>query len=169
MCLILLCPSCQVVCFPTFHICLLDASSSDFPEQVSQPQEEAFGPMYPGPTQCQLLRLRQQTWSHSQTQRPQNHGPLSAGQGKLISLFSAQTCHNERDVNSMHSHWQWVACISCTMWSASVGLYMLQRAGVMSGRGVYGCPLSGSWLAVFCFWFFRSLRRGSAWWLQMFR
>lgn len=36
-------------------------SPPDFPEQVSQPQEEAAGPMYPGPAQHQLLRLRQQT------------------------------------------------------------------------------------------------------------
>lgn len=38
----------------------------DLPEQMSQPQEETARPMRPGSAQCQLLRVRQQTWSHSE-------------------------------------------------------------------------------------------------------
>lgn len=75
--------------------CHVFVSCTDLPEQVSQPQEEAAGAMHSGPTQCQLLRVRQQTRSHSQTQRPQNHGPLPAGQGKYtgnVALPKHKTC-----------------------------------------------------------------------------
>lgn len=74
-------------------------SSADLPEQVSQPQEEAAGPVYPGPTQRQLLRLHQQARSHREAQRPQNHGPLSAGQGNGIGLISA---HHKVNVGVCH-------------------------------------------------------------------
>ena len=45
---------------------------SDLLEQAAEPQEEAAGTMRPGSAQSQLLRLRQQTGSNSQTQRAQN-------------------------------------------------------------------------------------------------
>lgn len=41
-------------------------SPPDLPEQMPQPQEEAARPVHPGSAQCQLLRVREQTGSHSE-------------------------------------------------------------------------------------------------------
>lgn len=53
-------------CWCSSHFGYNFLSPPDLPEQMSQPQEEAARPVYPGSTQRQLLRVRQQTWSHSE-------------------------------------------------------------------------------------------------------